>query len=538
MAGKLEGEEDLLAEMTRRLGPLFDSLSKNVPKTLSTLQSKTDKYVAMEELAEAKRMRRGRDDKRKEPNTRRTDYRDEARNNIPDRDSRCLRRSCMRSSLNGLENSRPLPGKGTRRSTDNVPRIYPRVATHKLFIDPDYPLVRQKRRKFSSERLKVIKEEVAKLIKADVIIESHYLDWLADVVVAPKKGGKYHQIKMHLLDVEKTFFITERGLYCYKVMPFGLKNTRATYQRLVNRMFRELIGKTMEVYINDMLVKSLKTTDHIAHLEEAFGMLRKHRMVLNPSKCIFGVFLGKFLGFLVTKRGIEANPNQIQALLAMSSPRNIHEILRKNQAFQWSDEFEAALQHLKEYLSLPPLLTVPVTGKELIVYLFISPTTAHPITVLTNQPLKQILQRPDTSGKLLKWSIELSEFYIDYRPRMAIKAQALINFVAEFTYDVALELGKNLPKHGCGAWLVFQTPLGEQMEYTIRIGFKATNNEDEYEALFAGLRVAMKLGVDSLDAFSDSQLVVSQVQGDYLAKDTRMLTYLEEVKNMFGRSKT
>ena len=82
----------------------------------------------------------------------------------------------------------------------------------------------------------------------------------------------------------------------------------------------------MEVYIDDMLVKSLKAVDHIAHLEEAFGFLQKHRIMLNPSKCIFGVSSGKFLGFLVIKRGIEANLDQIQALLVMSSPWNIHEM--------------------------------------------------------------------------------------------------------------------------------------------------------------------------------------------------------------------
>ena len=95
---------------------------------------------------------------------------------------------------------------------------------------------------------------------------------------------------------------------------------------MINKIFRELIGKTIEMYIDDMLVKSLKTTDHIAHLEEAFNVLRKHRMMLNPSTCIFGVFSDKFLRFLETKQGIEANPNPIQALFVMSSPRNIHEV--------------------------------------------------------------------------------------------------------------------------------------------------------------------------------------------------------------------
>ena len=91
-------------------------------------------------------------------------------------------------------------------------------------------------------------------------------------------------------------------------------------------MFKELIEKIMEVYIDDMLVKSIKVADHIAHLEKAFNILRKHRMMLNPFKCIFGVSSEKFLEFLVTKRGIEANSDQIQALLKMNSPRNIHEV--------------------------------------------------------------------------------------------------------------------------------------------------------------------------------------------------------------------
>ena len=92
-------------------------------------------------------------------------------------------------------------------------------------------------------------------------------------------------------------------------MPFGLKNARATYQRLVNKMFKELIEKTMEVYIDDVLVKSLKAPDHIAYLDETFGILWKHRMMLKMSKCIFGVSSSKFLGFLVTKCGIKANSN-------------------------------------------------------------------------------------------------------------------------------------------------------------------------------------------------------------------------------------
>ena len=121
----------------------------------------------------------------------------------------------------------------------------------------------------------------------------------------------YNQIPMHVPDQEHTFFITDRGLYCYKIMPFGLKNVGATYQRLVNMMFKEQIGKTIEVYVDDMLVKSKVALDHITHLAHMFRILRTYPMKLNLLKCAFGVASGKFLGYMVYQRGIEANPEKI-----------------------------------------------------------------------------------------------------------------------------------------------------------------------------------------------------------------------------------
>ena len=93
-----------------------------------------------------------------------------------------------------------------------------------------------------------------------------------------------------------------------------------------------------------------------------------------------------------------------------------------------------------------------------------------------------------------------------------------------------------IKQHSCGTGLILQTPSVKQMEYAIRIGFKATNNKAEYEALLVGLRVATKMGINFLNTFSDSQLVVNQVQGDYLAKNTRMLAYLYEVKIIYEKS--
>ena len=129
-------------------------------------------------------------------------------------------------------------------------------------------------------------------------------------------------------DQEKTSFVTGQGTYFYRVMPFGLKNAGATYQRLVNRMFQKQIGTTMEVYIDDMLVKSIIAELHIAHLSEAFQILREYNMKLNPAKCGFGVSAEKFLGFIVNNRGIEANPDKIKVVLDMPSPSGRKEVQR------------------------------------------------------------------------------------------------------------------------------------------------------------------------------------------------------------------
>ena len=129
-------------------------------------------------------------------------------------------------------------------------------------------------------------------------------------------------------DQEKTSFVTGQGTYCYQVMPFGLKNAGATYQRLVNKMFQKQIGTSMEVYIDDMLMKSIKAGLRVNHLAEEFQVLKDYKVKLNPTKCAFGVSAGKFLGFIVNTRGIEANPDKIRVMLDMRPPSNTKEVQR------------------------------------------------------------------------------------------------------------------------------------------------------------------------------------------------------------------
>ena len=368
----------------------------------------------------------------------------------------------------------PLRGDLTRFLRDNadvfawtakdMPGIPRHIAEHRLSMDPERKPVKQKKRKFAPDRQKAIEEEVGKLLKAGFIKEAHYPEWLANVVMVPKSNGKwricidftdlnkacpkdpfplphvdqlidataghqlltfmdayagYNQIPMAEQDVPKTAFIMDRGLYCYRVMPFGLKNAGATYQRMVNKMFEGQIGRNMEVYVDDMLVKSTLAKHHIADLKETFDVLRGYGLKLNPSKCAFGVGAGKLLGFMVSNRGIEVNPEKIKAILDMSPPRNIKEVqrlngrlaalgrflsksgekslpffslLRKASKFEWTGECQSAFETLKTYFMKPPLLSKPVAGEELFLYLAASEVAVS--AVLIREEPGEKLQKP------------------------------------------------------------------------------------------------------------------------------------------------
>ena len=131
----------------------------------------------------------------------------------------------------------------------------------------------------------------------------------------------YHQIPLVLDNQEKTAFVIPVGNYYYKMMPFGLKNAGSTYQRMMTRMFESLLGKNIEIYIDDMVVKSKMVLEHLRDLQVVFEILRSYKLRLNASKCSFGVGSGKFLGYMVTHRGIEVNPDQIKAINNMRTPR-------------------------------------------------------------------------------------------------------------------------------------------------------------------------------------------------------------------------
>ena len=136
----------------------------------------------------------------------------------------------------------------------------------------------------------------------------------------------YNQILMDEDDQEKTSFVTSQGLYYYKVIPFGRKNAGATYQRLVNHMFSQQIGRNVEVYVDDMLVKSNDEANHLDDLKETLSTLCKYNMKLNPIKGVFAIVSGNFLGFMVSQRGIEANLDKVKAIIEIKSPKTVKEV--------------------------------------------------------------------------------------------------------------------------------------------------------------------------------------------------------------------
>ncbi|KAG7552776.1 Ribonuclease H-like superfamily [Arabidopsis thaliana x Arabidopsis arenosa] len=559
---------------------------------------------------------------------------------------------------------------------DDMTGIDPMIVTHELNVDSTYKPVKQKRRKLGSERAKAVNDEVSKLLKAGSITEVKYPEWLANPVVVKKKNGKwrvcidftdlnkacpkdsyplphidrmveatagnellsfmdafsgYNQILMHKDDREKTSFITDRGTYCYKVMPFGLKNAGATYQRLVNKMFADQLGRTVEVYIDDMLVKSLVAADHVQHLSRCFDVLNEYNMKLNPAKCTFGVTSGEFLGYMVTKRGIEANPKQIRAILELPSPKNAREVqgltgriaalnrfiarstdkclpfynlLKRKDKFVWDEASEKAFTELKQYLTTPPVLAKPENGETLFLYIAVSssavsgvlvkddrgdqkpifyiskslieaetryPTMekaalavvtsarklrpyfqSHTIAVLTDQPLKTALHSPSQSGRMAKWAIELSEYDMDFRTRPAMKSQVLADFLVEL--PLVPKNSSNDPELGDpqnGIWTLYAdgssssrgsgvgirlvSPTGEMLEQSFRLRFAATNNVSEYEALIAGLRLALGMNIKRVQAYVDSQLVANKFSGEYEAKNDTMEAYLKIVKKLSSR---
>ena len=374
------------------------------------------------------------------------------------------------------------------------------------------------------------------------------------------------------------------------------------------------------MYVDYMLVKSREELAHLDDLKETFTTLKQYQMKLNPAKCVFGVASGKFLGFMVSQRGIEANAENVQAIINITSPKTVKEVQKLTgriaalnrfvsratdkclpffktlkQAFAWTDECKTVFQELKRYLSNPPLLSPSKQRESLYLYLVVSETAVsaalireedrkqlpvyyvsqaflgakfrypriekivfalivashklrqyfqeNPILVMTDQPIKKSMKQPEAAGRMIQWAIELSQFDIEYHPKTAIKAQALVDFITEFTspnedglvdearrWMVQTDGSSAQKREGVGVIII--TPDGETLKYGVWLKFLATNNEAEYEGILTRLRLGKALGATNLLVQNDSKLMIRKIKGDYEAKEERMQKYVRLTRHL------
>ncbi|XP_050258937.1 uncharacterized protein LOC126703927 [Quercus robur] len=332
----------------------------------------------------------------------------------------------------------------------------------------------------------------------------------------------YNQIRMDEADQEKTSFVTSQGLFCYKVMPFGLKNAGATYQRLVNHMFRPQIGRNVEVFVDDMLVlkKAFEWTDECQRAFEDLKVYLTRAPLLSPS--VEGEELYLYLA---------VTPYAVSSALIREEDKVQRPVYYTSKALKGAEG---------RYPQMEKLAFALITASRKLRHYF----QAHVINVMTDHPLKKAMNRLEAAGRLIQWAVELSEFDIRYQPRHAIKAQALADFIAEFTpsHNEAEESERwivhvdgSSTRHAGGIGVVLQSPEGDKLKHKVRLQYQATNNEVEYEALLKGLELAKSVEAKSIRVMGDSQLIMGQVNGMYEAREGRMKKYLSRVMRLVKR---
>ncbi|PKI58585.1 hypothetical protein CRG98_021048 [Punica granatum] len=311
------------------------------------------------------------------------------------------------------------------------------------------------------------------------------------------------------------------GTFCYKVMPFGLKNAEATYQRAMVTLFHNMMHKEIEVYVDDMIAKSKEGEDHLVNLRRLFERLKKYKLRLNPAKCTFGSKSGKLLGFVVSERGIEVNPDKVKAIRELPPPSTVRERLRQY-------------------------------------------TLYHTIRLLSKaDPLKYLLGSPSSMRNIPKWRCQLTEYDIEYVPRTSIKGQAIADHMAEFPIEDDTPINSDFPDEGIlqvdgeedkpawkmyfdgavnstgsGIGLVLISPDGRYYPIAAKVDFPCTNNVAEYEACIIGLQAATDFKVKELEVFGDSMLTIFQTLGQWKTKDAKLVPYheyLEELAENFEK---
>nr|GFA13377.1 hypothetical protein [Tanacetum cinerariifolium] len=346
-------------------------------------------------------------------------------------------------------------------------------------------------------------------------------------------------------------------------------NVRATYQRLVDSTFQCQIGRNLKACMDDMVIKSKDGKMLLADIAETFDNLKKINMKLNPKKCSFGVEEGKLLWYIVTSKGIIVNPKNTKALANLQSPRTLKEmqslsgkLAALNQAVSavlLNDKKgrQCPVQYVSRTLNEAEMNYAPMKKLALsLIHMtrrlrrYFKP---HSVKVITDQQIKNILNNTKTSRKLAKYAVESGAYYITYIPCTVVKGQVLADFLSDAPEGEKKELHFQMPEvpvekddieswtlftdeasslKGLGAGLVLVGPSGIEYTYALRLTFLSTNNEAEYEALLAGLRIARQMNILNIEVKVDYKLVASQINKNYKASKDSMIKYMAKAKEV------
>uniref|UniRef100_A0A2N9EC64 Integrase catalytic domain-containing protein n=1 Tax=Fagus sylvatica TaxID=28930 RepID=A0A2N9EC64_FAGSY len=455
-------------------------------------------------------------------------------------------------------------------SYQDMPGLDTDIVVHKIPLKPECKPVKQALRRMKPEVILKIKEEVEKQLKAGFLSTVTYSDWVANIVPVPKKDGKVRINKCRVLIHGRI-----------------LRNAGATYQRAMVTLFHDMIHHEIEVYVDDMIAKSRTAQDHLTDLRKLFQRLKKYQLRLNPNKCAFGVTSGKLLGFIVSGRGIEIDPAKVQAIRSMPAPKTEKEIRsflgRINYIARFIAQLTATCEPLFKLLrkdDVPSFLYLTVqeasmgcmlgqqdeTGKkeQAIYYLskkFTEPETRYLLVeedvLRTGLGLQEaetvhallhhlvgIPDGPDQvhslkslplTGKIARWQVLLSELEL-MDSEFPDEDVMTVDEDNHGRWKLYFDGAANAVGSGIGAVLV--SPKGQQTPIAVKLGFDCTNNMTEYEACIVGLQAALEFGAYELEVFGDSLLIVSQTNGEWQARDPKLIPYQRYISRLSPKVQT
>ncbi|XP_075645407.1 uncharacterized protein LOC142616433 [Castanea sativa] len=329
----------------------------------------------------------------------------------------------------------------------------------------------------------------------------------------------YNQIRMSSKDAAKTAFRTPMGNFYYTVMPFGLKNAGATYQRAMTAIFHDMMHKEIEDYVDDIVVKSKTREDHLAILRKVFERCRLYKLCMNPLKCAFGVTARKFLGFLVHQRGIDVDPSKVQAIATMKSPTTLTQL----------KSFLGKLSYIRRFIpglaALTAVFTPLLKKRKALPLGFQMPADISPAAVTHDQtanPITPTTVRGQAIADLLSNFLGEDSWDITDEIPGDLPAVALIE-AAGTTLTLRFNGSSTTSKGGAG--IVLSKNTGEAVAMSFELDFTCPNNMAEYEACLTGLVVASEMGIKHLQVIGDSILVVCQARGEFALKEPSLAPY-------------